>query len=163
MNAASLEPALYERLRSLAHRLYARSPAASIEPTMLVHDAWERIQRSDADYESMAHFVAVAARAMRQVLVDHARRRAALKRGGGLLPVSVYNLAESHDPVDMLTLDAALTELDALDPRAAKVVELRFLGGLSIEEVALLMDISPTTVKAEWRSARAWLMKRLEA
>jgi RNA polymerase sigma factor (TIGR02999 family) len=113
--------------------------------------------------EDRGHFRSLVARAMRQVLVDAARERAAEKRGGGLLRVSMTDAPEETplDPTDALALDRALTELAALDPRRAQVVELRFFGGLDVEQTAEVMGISTATVKRDWRLARAWLSQEV--
>lgn len=156
-----LLPEVYEELRRIAHRVHRSS--VSVAPTSLVHEAWARIAARPERYERN-HFIALAARAMRQILVDLARERAALKRGGNLVRTTLVELGgASPDPVDLLALDAALLELQELNPRAVEVVQLRFIGGLSVEEAAEILGVSPRTVKGDWRVARAWLMTRLQA
>jgi RNA polymerase sigma factor (TIGR02999 family) len=114
-------------------------------------------------WQTRAHFLAVAARQMRSILIDHARARSAEKRGGGALRITLTDATVATAPRDaeLLAVDAALCELAALDPRQGAVVELRFFGGLTVEETAEVLDISPATVKREWRMARAWLYRAL--
>lgn len=168
--ATRLLPLVYEQLRALAGS-YFRGQAAdhTLQPTALVHEAFLRLVDRDASsFKDRSHFMAVAAVAMRQILTDHARRVRAAKRGGDRdrLEIDVAIDAgaapgrppgESAARVDLLALDDALTELARLDPRKHRVVELRYFGGLSMEEVALVMDVSKRTVESDWRSARAWL------
>ncbi len=156
-----LFPLVYEELRKLARGQLRRHPAGeTLRPTALVHEAYLKlIDRTRVRVNDREHFFALAARAMRQILVDHARRRSAAKRGGGAMHTV---LSEEDSPVELqavelLSLDDALTGLESLEPRLAKVVELRFFGGLSVEEVAAALDISPRTVKRDWRKARAFL------
>lgn len=157
----------YARLKEIANGFFARVPAGhTLQPTALVHEAYLRMASAEElgvhDYE---HFVAVGARAMRQVLVDHYRRSSAGKRGGGHLRVTLHDFAapgtDTH--VDVEALDAALNELEALSPRQARVVELRFFGGFTMQEIARATEISLATAEREWRRARAWLRLRLEA
>jgi len=136
----------------------------TLQPTALVHEAFIRLARRGAGWASRGEFVAVAATAMRRILVDCARRRGAAKRRGGTPVTLVEGLAiQAEDPVDLLALDAALTRLAALEERPARVVELRFFGGLEIEEVAEALEVSSATVKRDWRFARAWLARELES
>jgi RNA polymerase sigma factor (TIGR02999 family) len=159
-------PSIYDCLRDIAEqRLRYESPGHTLQPTALVHDAYVRL----AEYEPSAwqdrtHFFAVAARALREVLVDHARRRAAVKRGRGWCRVTLHDATDAAraDTVDIVLLDDALTRLASDHGRAARVVELRFFGGLSIEETAALLAVSIGTVKADWRFARAWLSHELD-
>ena len=161
-----LIPLLYQDLRRLARRtLASQRPDHTLQSTALVHEAYLRIAGRDGTrWHNREHFFAVAARAMRQILVDHARRRQAGKRGGGqtalLLDEALAPPQQRH--VDLAQLDDALTALSALDPAQSQVVELRFFGGLSIEEVAKVMAISPATVKREWATARSWLYAELQ-
>ena len=160
-----LMPLVYGELRRLAAS-YLRSERRdhTLQPTALVHEAYLRLvdQRS-TDWRNRAHFFGIAAQMMRRILVDHARRRHAAKRSGGTVPFEV----ETSDDVwlergaELLALDAALTKLEGLDPDQARVVELRFFGGLTIEETAEAARVSPATVKREWRTARAWLRREI--
>jgi RNA polymerase sigma factor (TIGR02999 family) len=156
-----LFPILYDELRRLAARYMRRERRAhTLQPSGLVHEAYLRLAGApDCDWHSRAHFFAIAARVMRQVLVDHARKRGAAKREGQL--VTLQDVDAPALPVELLDLDDALRELAALDPRQARVVELRFFGGLDVEETAEVLDLSARTVKREWRTARAWLQRRL--
>ena len=160
--ADELVPLVYAELRKIAaNRLRAERSGHTLQPTVLVHEAWMRLADQRADWQNRGHFFAIAAQAMRRILVDHARRRAAAKRGSTPVNVPVDDVAHllpSPMPDErLLALDAALDELARLDRRQARVVELRFFGGLSVEDTATLLDISPTTVKREWATARAWL------
>ncbi|MBI4605267.1 MAG: sigma-70 family RNA polymerase sigma factor [Planctomycetes bacterium] len=159
--------AAYESLREIA-RAYARreGPSKGIQPSSLVNDAYLRLaSQRRIDWKGKTHFLAVAAREMRRILVDRARWRRAKKHGGSLVRVSLNEAsapAEEGRLADVLDLEAALQELSALDPRAARVVELRFFGGLSTEESALVLGVSPRTVRGDWQMARAWLRSRLQ-
>jgi RNA polymerase sigma-70 factor (ECF subfamily) len=160
-----LLPLIYRELRRLAARALRRERSGhTLQPTALVHEAYLRlIDQRDVTWQNRAHFFAVAAQAMRRILVDHARARERVKRGG---PQQQVPLLEDHAvhqarSVDVLALDQALTRLDRIDPRQRQVVELRYFSGLSIEETAAAMDISPATVKREWTMARAWLHAEL--
>jgi RNA polymerase sigma factor (TIGR02999 family) len=166
-DASELFPLVYEELRSLAGRYFVRQPAQTIQPTSLVHEAFLRLAdpgSSGGRFRDREHFCAVAATAMRQILVDRARRRSAQKRGGEARPVTlVSGLASAPGPdLDVIDLDRALTELAAVDPRRARVVELRYFGGLTTEEIARQLGRSTRTVELDWRGARAWLIARLE-
>ena len=156
-----LVPVLYEQLRTLAHLRLRRAPAEqSLNTTGLVNEAYLRLVESGAaSFENRDHFLAFASRVMRSVLVDNARRRTAVKRGGGAA------LGELHeetwvteiDNEKVTELDEALTRLEQLDERQARMVEQRYFGGLTLEEIAGTMDVSLATVKRDLRSARAWL------
>lgn len=151
----------YEELRRLASSI--RTDSATLNPTALVNEAWIKLSRSPQfSATSPLHFKRIAARAMRQVLVDAARRRAAEKRAGG---AELVTFDEATDIVanerDLLGLDAALDELAEIEPRQATIVESRFFGGLEIAEIAELMNLSPATIVRDWRSARAWLALRV--
>lgn len=154
--------ALYEELRRLAG-LWMRNerPHHTLRATELVGEAWLRLEGTGTQpgYEDREHFIAVAARTMRRILVDHARRRAAEKRGGGWqrLTLGAADDIALDDPARFLALDEALDRLAALDPRAAKVVELRFFGGLTMDEVAGQLQLSRRTAQGDWAMARAWL------
>ncbi|MCA8967336.1 MAG: sigma-70 family RNA polymerase sigma factor [Planctomycetes bacterium] len=165
--AAAAVPVVYAELRALAasHLRRARRPE-DLQPTALVHEVYLKLLGDrGAAVNDREHFFALAARAMRQLCVDFARARLADKRGGGQAPVTLDEaLAAAADmEVDVLDLDAALTELAELDPREARVVELRFFSGLSMDEVAAALSISLATAEREWRAARAWLAQRLNA
>jgi RNA polymerase sigma-70 factor, ECF subfamily len=153
--------AVYPEMRRIAGRyMKAERPGHTLQATALVNEAWlEIIGHADADWQNRSHFFAVAAQLMRRILVDHARQRKAQKRGGGRQPVELTEtLAISEDRLDeILLIDAALTRLAEWDPRQAKVVELRFFSGLTEEETAEILAVSPRTVKRDWRMARAWL------
>jgi RNA polymerase sigma factor (TIGR02999 family) len=152
---------LYGELRRQAGRYMRRErPGHTLQPSGLVHEAFLRLAGSPGlDWQSRGQFFAIAARVMRQVLVDHARRRGAAKRAGWHVTLDEGDAATV--PLDVLDLERALEELVALDPRQARVVELRFFGGLDVDETAQLLGLSPRTVKREWQTARAWLQHRL--
>lgn len=157
-----LAPVVYDELRHLAaSRLRNERGSHTLQATALVHEAWLRLADQRADWQNRAHFFAIAARAMRRILVDHARRRATAKRGLAATGVpidDVMDLLAAPMPDDrLLALDEALDRLAALDARQAQVVELRFFAGLSVEDAADLLEISSTTIKREWATARAWL------
>ena len=166
--AATLAGAVYDELRRLAaSRLRQERHGHTLQPTALVHEAWLRLVDQRVDWQNRSHFFALAAQAMRRILVDHARRRHAAKRGSDPPAVDVDDLLDRL-PAPMpderlIAMDEALTRLTALDPRQARVVELRFFTGLSVAETAEVLDISPATVKREWASARAWLFDAIEA
>jgi RNA polymerase sigma factor (TIGR02999 family) len=164
----SLVPLVYAELHTLASRYLSRERRDhTLQPTALVNEAFLRLAgQRDVDWQSRAHFFGIAARLMRRILVDHARRDARDKRGGGAthLPlddVDPASPAAAVDAVDTVALDAALSRLEALDPHQGRVVELRFFGGMTIEEAAEVMGISTATVKREWVVARAWLYREL--
>ncbi len=153
-----LMPLVYDHLRQRAAGYLARERADhTLQPTALVHEAFVRLVGGEVDWQNRAHFLAVAARVMRQILIDHARGRRAQKRGGRRVTLSNDLVMDAPRDIDVVALDDALVELEKLDPRQAKVVELRFFGGLDIEETAEVLGISPATVKREWRMAKAWL------
>lgn len=163
--ADRLGPVLYRELRGLANRLFRLQPAGhTLQPTALVHEAWLRLADQDVMPEpGRTHFLNLAAKVMRQVLVDHARRRRAAKRGGDWQRVSLGQVASgpSMRDVDVVDLDDALTALAAIDERQTRIVEMRFLAGMTIEETAAALGVSPRTVELDWRMARAWLRERL--
>ncbi len=163
---AALFEALYRELRRLAvAAMRAERRDHTLQPTALIHEAYVRLAGADGPFENRAHFLSVAATVMRRVLVDHARARNAQKRGGGGARADVPDLdllaADDADAVDVVALDDALTRLAQLDPRQARVVELRFFGGLSVEETAALVAVSERTIKREWQIARAWLRREM--
>lgn len=156
---------LYPELRALADRqLRGERANHTLQPTALVNEAYLRLSGLDRiDWQDRGHFVGMAARVMREVLVDHARRRQAAKRDGGQrVTLTGLEVPAGTGNVDALALDDALTRLEKVDPDKARVVELRYFGGLTIEETAQAMDSSPATVKRQWQSARAWLFDALE-
>ena len=163
---ATLVPLVYDELRRLAAGYLRRErPGHTLQPTALVHDAYIRLlQDSSLSWQSRAHFFGIAARSMRQILIERARARAAVKRGGDRVRVTFdpgLIVAAPADPIDLESLDAALTRLAAVDGDLARLVEVRFFGGLSIEEAAEALGVSPATVKRRWALARAWLAREL--
>jgi RNA polymerase sigma factor (TIGR02999 family) len=172
-DAAALEALyseVYTELRRLAQlRLAEERVGHTLQPTALVHEAFLRLVGAPSDYAGTAHFFGSAARAMRQVLVDHARRRGAEKRGGGGERVTLDGLELASDAgsgaslQQLLDIDAALTRLEGRDARKARVVELRFFGGLEMQEIASLLEVSRQTVQQDWEYARAWLQRELSA
>ena len=166
-DAAALDrvfDALYRDLRGVAaQRLSRLRPGGTLTPTALVHEAWMRLAGAEAlDLRDRGHFFACAARAMRHVLLDAARARGADKRGGGALPVTLTeNLADDAPALEMLDLERALVELEAIDPKLCELVELRFFSGMSVEDIALLRGLSERTVFRQWQQARALLQVQL--
>ncbi|MCO6436871.1 MAG: sigma-70 family RNA polymerase sigma factor [Phycisphaerae bacterium] len=164
--AADLLPLVYAELRKLAsHRLGREKPGQTLQPTALVHEAYIRlVGDADVKWDGRSHFFAAAAEAMRRILIENARRHQSLKRGGA---VSQRTIAEGDAIVDfgdideLLDLDAALTKLAAEEPELAKLVELRYFAGLSVEDTAESLGVSPRTVKRNWAFARAWLGREL--
>jgi RNA polymerase sigma-70 factor, ECF subfamily len=159
-----LMPFIYQELRRQAARSLRRERRDHTLPaTAIVHETYLRLVGDGSPWVDRAHFFGVAARVMRQVLVDHARRRGAAKRGGSWSRVSVEGMGVApparESELDVVVLDQALGELAALDPGKARVVELRFFGGLSLEETAETLGVSASTVTREWRMARAWLRR----
>jgi RNA polymerase sigma factor (TIGR02999 family) len=153
---------VYERLRDLADR-YLRG-AGTLQPTALVHEVYLRLGHQGAGvFSDREHFLAVAATAMRQIAVDHARRRQAAKRGGDWDRVTLEGVPAQRDetPIDVLDLDRVLTRLSELNPRQAQIVELRVFAGMTVPEAAQLLDVSVTTVEKDWRQARAWMRGEL--
>ena len=160
-----LLPLLYQELRSIARRhLHAERANHTLESRALVHEAYLRLsQGGPPDVENRSHFLAILSRIMRHVLVDHARQQRAGKRNGGCR-VDIEAALETPAPrdVDVIAVDYALSALATLDQRQSEIVELRFFGGLSIEETATVIGMSPATVKREWVTARAWLSRELD-
>ena len=161
----TLTPLVYAELRRLAGS-YMRNeaPGHTLQPTALVHEAFLRMVARDApDCQNRSHFYGVAAHLMRQILIDHARTRHAGKRGGGKANISLEeNLIVSRErEADLVALDDALERLSALDPRKTQVVELRFFGGLSVDESAEVLKVSEVTVRRDWQFAKAWLVREL--
>ena len=160
-----LVPLVYEELHRLAHRYISREgPGNTLQTTALAHEAYLRlVDVKNVRWQDRAHFFAVAARMMRRILVDLARARHNLKRGGGAQQVSLDNLlvASPERDEDMLALDEALERLAALNPRQSQVVELRYFGGLTEEQVGQVVKVSPRTVRSDWRLAKIWLYREL--
>ena len=163
----ALLPLVYDELRRLAAAYLRRErPGQPIQATALVHEAYLRLLKDKPDrWQNRAHFCAIAAHSMRQILIERARARGALKRGGVQARVTLDEglLAADSPHIDLLALDEALQRLEAIDPEQARLVELRFFGGLTIEEAAEAMNISAATVKRHWTIARAWLARELSA
>ena len=160
----ALVPLVYADLRKLARRyLRKERPEHTLQSTALVHEAYLRFaKREKVRFENRAHFFAISAQLMRQILVDHARERGAAKRNGGIkLALDEATAPRALREVSLLVLDDALQELSRLDPRQGQIVELRFFGGLSIEETSEVLGISPATVKRDWTTARLWLQKQI--
>ncbi len=160
-----LLPLVYDELRAVAARMLAgERPGHTLPPTALVHEAYLRlIDQSRTDWANRAHFCGVAAGIIRRILVDHARARLTAKRGGDRerLDVTDMETPGQASSLDLLSLDEQLQELERLHPRHRRVIELRFFGGLSVEETARVLGVSAETVKLDWRAARAWLQARL--
>lgn len=164
--AAALVPVVYEELRRVAASALRRERADhTLQPTALVHEAFLRLADVPAaQWRDRGHFVAIAARVMRQVLVDHARGRNALKRGSAEVRVPLEGIdvpATGAADIDLVALDDALERLARLDERQARIVELRFFGGLTVEETAAVIGASERTVKRDWQMSRAWLKREL--
>ena len=162
-----MTPVLYGELRKLArHFLAAERTDHTLQPTALVHEAYLRlIDQRAVDWRNRAHFLAMAATMMRRILINHAHAHHAAKRGGGLEVVALDEVsAISADPrVDLLHLNTTLERLAGMDAQQGKVVELRYFGGLTVEETAEVMGISTATVKREWSTARLWLMQQMDS
>lgn len=156
-----LLPLVYEELRRFAAAQMAREkPGHTLQPTALVHEAWLRLaDQSQVSWQNRAHFFGIAAQMMRRVLVDHARRHQADKRGAefNLIALDEHIDAAAEPSFDLIALDDALRTLAALDPQKSRLVELRYFGGLSVEETAEVLGVSEPTVKRQWRTAKAWL------
>lgn len=168
-NAEALPPLLdlvYPELRKIAaSRLRGERSDHTLQPTSLVHEAYLRLAHQPGkDWQDRTHFYAVAARVVRAVLVDHARARRRIKRGSGAASVELteWNASVPAPQVDLLDLDAALAELEAIDAERARIVELRHFAGLSIEETAAVLGISDSTVKRGWLAAKTWIRRRLD-
>ena len=160
-----LVPLVYDELRRLAHHYMRQERAGhTLQTTALVNEAYVRlIDQNSVHWQGRAHFFAIAAKMMRRILVDYARSRRYAKRGGEARQVSFDESAivSPEKGAEMVAVDEALTDLGTRDARKSKIVELRFFGGLNIEETAEVMGISPTTVQREWRSAKAWLYQAI--
>lgn len=159
-----LLPLVYDELRRQARRyLGGERPGHTLQPTALVHEAYVRlVGQRDVKWQNRAQFFGVAAQLMRRILVDHARARGAAKRGGADGAIALPTPESVSQPdVEVTTLDDLLTKLATLDATQARVVELRYFGGLTIEETAEAMDLSPATIKREWSMAKAWLYREM--
>jgi RNA polymerase sigma-70 factor, ECF subfamily len=167
-NQAALEelmPLVYDELRRLAHRYMERErPGHTLQTTALVNEAYLRlIDQRNVHWHNRAHFFGISAQLMRRILVDHARRHGYAKRGGGARPISLDEaaLATQERAADIVALDEALTSLAAIDERKSRVVELRYFGGLTLEETAEVLKVSPITVRRDWNMAKAWLRREI--
>ena len=162
----ALIPLVYGELRRIAqHYLQNERPGHTLQSTALVHEAYVRMIAQDfPQWQNRAHFFAVAAQLMRQILVDHARNYRAAKRGGGVFKLALEEAEESPLPVDidLVALDDALKTLAGMDEQQSRVVELKFFGGLSIDDTAEVLGVSSSTVKRDWITARAWLYRELD-
>jgi RNA polymerase sigma-70 factor (ECF subfamily) len=160
-----LTPLVYQELRVLAKRYMGREPAGhTLQPTALVHEAYLRlIEQRNVRWQNRAHFFAISAQLMRRILVDKARARYNRKRGGEARQVALNEalVASKERGEELVALDDALQSLAAIDPRKSQVVELRFFGGLSVEETAEVLKMSPDTVTRDWKMAKVWLMREL--
>jgi RNA polymerase sigma-70 factor (ECF subfamily) len=157
--------AVYQELHRIAERhLRKERQDHSLTPTALVHEAYLKlVDQRRVQWQSRTHFFGIAAHVMRRILVDHARARAAAKRGAGAtVTLEGVDVATAPIDVDIVALDAALEKLTRVDPRHSQLVELRFFGGLTVEETAAVLDVAPITVKREWALARAWLFRELQ-
>jgi RNA polymerase sigma factor (TIGR02999 family) len=161
-----LFPQVYTELRALAQRhLSQERRGHTLAPTELVHEVYLRLFDGELpDYANRAHFFHSVAEAMRRILIEHARRKGSIKRGGGRqrIDLTLAEPASEENPQDLLALNEAIVRLEEKDARAAEVVRLRYFAGLSIDQTAQAMDLSPRTVKREWEFARAWLLKSLK-
>jgi len=158
----ALTAIVYDELRRLARRyMRGERPGHSLQATALVNEAYTRlVDYKRMQWQNRAHFFAVSAQLMRRILVEHARRHN-LKRGGGIQHIALDETAFVGQPADFVALDDAMTALARLDPRKTQIVEMRFFGGLSVEETAEVLKVSPITVKRDWRAARAWLYREM--
>jgi RNA polymerase sigma factor (TIGR02999 family) len=167
-NQAALDqliPLVYTELRQLARRYMSRKrPGHTMQTTALIHEAYLRlVDQNQVRWENRAHFLGIAARLMRQILIEHARRHTRAKRGGGAGTIALDEAAivSQTRAAELLALDDALERLTAIDPRKSRVVELRFFGGLSVEEAAIVLNVAPNTVLRDWRLAKAWLHREI--
>lgn len=166
LDLSRVMPVVYDELRKLARRYLAREkPGKTLQATALVNEAYLRLKKEQAQgWRNRAHFCAIAANSMREILVERARARAAAKRGGSRVRVSLQDAVAARESksIDLLALDQALSRLAELDPQLVRVVELRFFGGLTVEETAESLGISPASVKRGWTMAKAWLKHEME-
>lgn len=161
-----LTPLVYDEMRRIAHRYVQHEHNGhTLQTTALVNEAYLRLaSQQKIEWQNRAHFFAVTAQVMRHILIDHARRRHYAKRGGDLQQVPLEDAAvmTQQRAAELVALDEALDDLAKLDPRKSQVVELRYFGGLSLEETAEVLEISPMTVRRDWRAAKAWLYRRMK-
>jgi len=161
-----LMPLIYEELRKMARRyMRQQNSGHTLQTTALIHEAYLRmVKLKEKHFENRAHFFGVAAQAMRHILVDYARQRHTAKRGGGVRPISLEEAAivSQERAAELVAFDEALKELEALSTRQSRVVELRYFGGLSIEETAKVLSVSPETVMRDWNMAKSWLHRALK-
>jgi RNA polymerase sigma factor (TIGR02999 family) len=161
----TLVPVVYEELRRLAHHYMSRErPDHTLQTTALVHEAFLRlVDQQGADWRNRAQFFGLAAQLMRRILVDHARRHQYAKRGGGAVKVQLEDTAvlSPERAADVIALDEALKRFAEVDPRRCRIVELRYFGGLTVEEAAEVLNVAPVTVKRDWSLAKAWLLREL--
>ena len=167
-NQAALDrlmPVVYTELRQLAHWYMRRErPGHTMQTTALIHEAYLRlVDQNQVRWQHQAHFFGIAARLMRQILIEHARSHTRAKRGGGVGTISLDEAAivSQARATELLALDDALERLATIDPRKSRVVELRFFGGLSVEEAAIVLNVAPNTVLRDWRLAKAWLHREI--
>ncbi len=160
-----LTPLVYRELRQLAASyLRKERQGHTLQPTALVHEAYVRlVDQTNPSWQNRSHFYGVAARLMRQILVDHARRKQAGKRGGLKVPLDEVVSSQQERSRDLVALDSGLNALEKLDPRKCKAVELRYFGGLSMDEIAQALDVSPVTVRRDLRMAEAWLHREMQS
>jgi RNA polymerase sigma factor (TIGR02999 family) len=165
--AAELLPILYHELRQLAARkLASERPGQTLQPTALVHEAWLRlVGHDDPSWDGRGHFFAAASEAMRRILIENARRKQRVKHGGGLerVDLEAVDVACAMPPEELLALDEALIELERVDPTGAKIVQLRFFGGLTPPQIAQTLGLSLATVGRSWAFSRAWLFRKLRS
>lgn len=162
-----LYPLIYEELKRLAYaQMNRQSPDHTLSKTELVHEAYlKMIDQTQIDFEDKSHFLAIASRCMRQILIDYARKKSAKKRGGNKKDLTFIDElfdAQNQKAQELINIDAALNQLEKLNQRLSKVVEMRFFGEMTIEETAKALDISESTVKRDWMKARGWLYKELK-
>lgn len=161
-----LMPLIYEELRRMARRYMGQqNPGHTLQSTALIHEAYLRlVKQKDKHFQNRAHFFGVAAQAMRHILVDYARARNATKRGGHARPVSLEEaaLVTQERAAELIAFDEALKELESLSTRQGRVVELRYFGGLTVEETAAVLEVSPETVMRDWSMAKTWLHRALK-
>ena len=160
-----LIPLVYEELRRLAHHYLRRErPGNSLQTSDLINEAYLRlVDHKGMKWQNRAHFYAVAAQAMRRILVDRARLRGAAKRKAVLVDLDQLSQAAQKQAADLLALDEALIELASIDPRKSKIVELRYFGGMTVDETAQVLGVSAVTVMRDWRNAKAWLLRAMSA
>jgi len=159
-------PVVYDELRRLARSYMRRErPGHTLQTTVLVHEAYLRLLGQDANWVNRAHFFGIAAKMMRRILIDHAKSHGRAKRGGGAVKVTLEEpaLFSKTPDMDLVAVDDALRRLEIVDQQRAQIVELKFFGGLSVEEISHVMDLSTATINRQWAGARAWLYHELKA